>query len=87
MPQQDIHNQIKALHETIQDTKESHPESQEMLTQLEADIRPIIEQPESLDHQSFSERLELALTQFGANHPTLSTQMTTLVGSLSNMGL
>ena len=82
-----LNEQITELHETLTNSSSLEPDTQRLLAELEAHIRPLVEQPNQADHSSLAERLESSLAKLEADHPILTTQITSLINALSNMGI
>ena len=87
MSQKELHAQMTELHETLEQTTAVSLETKTLLTELAADIQPIIQNPASTNHASLATRLEGALAVFEADHPQLTNQLQTIINTLSNMGI
>ena len=79
--QKSVHDLQKTLGET------AVPEAQKPTAdELAGHIQRYQEDPD-MDEQSLSERLEEALAEFGADHPTLAEALRQAIYDLSNAGV
>jgi hypothetical protein len=90
MEDQELRKLIEQLHAEIQNTHSVDKKGQELLTHLEADIQELLDRAEGNVrpvHPSTIQRMEDGLSHFEATHPALTTLLSRLLESLSNIGI
>jgi hypothetical protein len=90
MEDQELRKLIEQLHAEIQNTHSVDKKGQELLTHLEADIQELLDRAEGNVrpvHPSTIQRMEDGLSHFEATHPALTTLLSRLLESLSNVGI
>ena len=90
MDDQELRKLIAELHAEIQNTHVVDEKSQELLRDLEADIRGLIERAGGQItpvHPSTIQRLETGLDQFELSHPALTALISRVLETLSNAGI
>lgn len=75
------------LQEEIKNTKAIDPKGAELLRNLDADIKALIERSGKETAEPAPLNLEEALTHFEVSHPTLSALIEKLLEALSNSGI
>ena len=81
---------LQQLHDEINKTQAVDDKGSELLRDLEGDIRALLERSEGNSepvHPSIVQRLENALEHFEATHSDLTTLISKLLDSLSNVGI
>ncbi len=90
MDNKELDKLLHQLHDEIQRTTSIDAKGSEMLRDLEADIRTLLERSQEnsvVVHPSMVQRFERALNQFEVTHPDLTTLISNLLDSLSAAGL
>jgi hypothetical protein len=90
MDNKELRKLLHQLHGEINNTRTVDEKGSELLRDLEGDIRELLERstedPVQL-HPSIVQRLEGALNHFEVTHHDLSTLISKLLDSLSNVGI
>ncbi len=90
MEDQELRKLIEQLHAEIQNTHSVDKKGQELLANLETDIQELLDRTEgnvTPVHPSTIQRMEDGLSHFEATHPALTTLLSRLLESLSNVGI
>jgi hypothetical protein len=90
MDDQELRKLIESLHAEIQKTHTVDEKGQELLVDLEADIRKLLGQTGGAAapvHPSTLRRMEEGLDHFEVTHPTLTILLSKLLEALSNVGI
>jgi signal transduction histidine kinase len=85
-----LREHLEALHSELTSTPSVDDRSKQLLEEVLADIRELLERTEPAaqdEHQSLGERLRDATQHFEDSHPTLSTAVGRVVDALSNLGI
>jgi hypothetical protein len=90
MDNEELSRLLQQLHDEIEITRTVDDKDNELLRDLEGDIRALLERsgenPVQV-HPSINQRLESALSQFEVTHPDLTALISRLLDSLSNAGI
>ena len=81
---------LQELHDEINKTQAVDDKGSELLRDLEGDIRALLERSEEKPmqvHPSIIQRMENTLEHFEATHPSLTALISSLLDSLSNIGI
>jgi len=90
MDDQELRKQIEQLQAEIQNTHTVDKEGQELLRHLEAEIKELLGRKDvnvTPVHPSTIQRLEEGLSHFEVTHPELTSMLSRLLESLSNVGI
>ena len=90
MDDQELRKLIESLHAEIQNTHTVDEKGQELLVDLESDIRKLLAQSGRVAapvHPSTLRRMEEGLDHFEVTHPTLTILISRLLEALSNVGI
>jgi hypothetical protein len=90
MDDQELRKLIESLHDEIQNTRTVDEKGQELLVDLDADIRKLLAQTGvgvAPVHPSTLRRMEEGLDHFEVTHPTLTILLSKLLEALSNVGI
>jgi len=90
MDDQELRKLIQSLHDEIQNTHIVDEKGQELLVDLDADIRKLLAQTgvrTASVHPSTLLRMEEGLDQFEVTHPALTMLLSKLLEALSNVGI
>jgi hypothetical protein len=90
MDDQELRKLIEELHAEIQKTQTVDKKGQELLLQLEAEIKVLLDRKDGKVtpvHPSTIQRLEEGLSHFEATHPALTTLLSRFLEALSNAGI
>jgi hypothetical protein len=90
MDQDQIRQPLEKLHSELASAAAADEQPHELLARLQAEAQALLDradQPPSVDHQSFRERLSQALPEFEASHPALTAVMAEVIDTLNRMGL
>ena len=90
MEDQELRKLLEELHSEIEHTDTVDEKSQELLRDLNLDIRGLIERSEmdqTLLHPSVIRRLEETIASVEVTHPDLTILLTKLLAILSNAGI
>ena len=90
MNDQELCQLLEQLHSEIEATKSVDAKERELLHNLEADIRALLERCEAeqvQSHQLTVRRLEDAIEYLAVNHPTLTAMLSNMSTILSNAGV
>ncbi len=90
MDDQELRKLIESLHAEIQKTQTVDEKGQELLVDLEADIRKLLAQTRvsaAPVHPTTLRRLEQGVDQFEVTHPTLTILISKLLEAFSNVGI
>lgn len=90
MDDQELRKLIEQLQTEIQNTHSVDEKDQELLLQLEAEIKVLLDRKAgdvTPVHPSTIQRLEEGLSHFEATHPALTTLLSKFLEGLSNVGI
>lgn len=90
MNDQELCQLLEKLHNEIEATQSVDARERELLRDLEADIRALLERCEAEQIQTHSmpiRRLEDAIEYMAVNHPTLTSMLSNMSTILSNAGI
>jgi hypothetical protein len=90
MDNEELHKLLDQLHDEINNAGTVDEKGNQLLRDLDGDIRALLERSEGLSGHSESsliERLESALDHFEVTHPDLTMLISRLLESLSNAGI
>ena len=90
MNDQELCQLLEQLHREIEATKSVDAKERELLQDLEADIRVLLERCETEQVQSHPltvRRIEDAIEYMAVNHPTLTAMLSNMSTILSNAGV
>ncbi len=90
MDEQELHKLVEELQAEMQKTHSVDRKGQELLLQLEADIKQLLARKDvtvTPVHPSTLQRLEEGLDHFEATHPDLTNLLSELLEILSNVGI
>jgi len=87
----ELRERLQKLHEELENTDSVDVDARELLGELLADIRSLLDRSSDEDAahtpDSLSERLEAATREWETSHPTLSAAVGRVMDTLSNMGI
>lgn len=87
MKDQKIDQLLEQLHKEIEGIDGADEKGRELLRELSADIRELLERAESKQPASMLERIEQAMEHFEVTHPDLTAALSNLSTILSNAGI
>jgi hypothetical protein len=87
MEEQDLTNLLRQLRAELSKTKVVDQQGRELLRDLDADIRNLLESSEDESDDSLLERLQDSIDYFEATHPRLTQALSQLLDSLNNAGI
>ena len=90
MDNKELRKLLHQLHDEIKNTQTVDEKGNELLRDLEGDLRALLERSEGNPvelHPSIVQWLEGALNHFEATHPDLTMLISKLLDSLSNAGI
>ena len=90
MNDQELCQLLEQLHNEIEGTKSVDAKERELLLDLEADIRELLERCETEEIQTHPltvRRMEDAIEYMAVNHPTLTTMLSNISTILGNAGV
>ena len=90
MDDQELRKLIEQLHTEIQNTHTVDKKGQELLLQLESEIKELLGRADgnvTPVHPTTIQRLEEGLSHFEATHPALTTLLSRFLEALSNAGI
>jgi predicted outer membrane protein len=90
MDDRELRKLIEQLQIEIQNTRTVNEKDQEMLVQLESEIREFLARTGENEvhfHPTTIKRLEDGLSHFETTHPTLTSLISQLLDALSNAGI
>ena len=90
MNDQELCQHLEQLHSEIEATSSVDEKERELLRELEADIRELLERCEAEQIQTHPltiRRLEDAIDYMTVNHPTLTAMLSNMLRTLSNAGV
>lgn len=85
--QSDIQKSLEAVHDAIEKTDLAAPAHRVQLQELRQDIENILREPDSDRQHLLLARLETAVAQLEAEHPTLSLLIIEAITALNNAGV
>ena len=90
MADQELRKLLEQLHSEIENTQNVDEKSQEILRDLGADIRGLLERSETSQvqlHPTLVTRLEEAIDDFEVTYPALTTTISKILDILSGAGI
>ena len=78
---------LEQLHKEIEGIENVDEKGRELLRELSADIRALLERVEGRQPASVTERVEQAIEHFEVSHPDLTAALANLSAILSNAGI
>jgi cell division septum initiation protein DivIVA len=88
MTSQEIDKLLEQLNKEIEGIQPDDEKGQELLRELSADIRELLERAESKQApSSMMKRLETSIEHFEVTHPDLTSALSSLFNILSNAGI
>ncbi len=88
MPNQEIDKLLEQLNKEIEGIQPDDEKGQELLRELSADIRELLERAESKQPAtSMMDRIESSIDHFEVTHPELTAALSSLFSILSNAGI
>jgi len=90
MNDQDLCHLLEKLHSEIEATTSVDEKERELLRDLDADIRELLERCEAENIQTrplTMQRFEQAIESMAVNHPTLTAMLSNISTILSNAGI
>jgi len=90
MDNPELRKLIEKLHAEIQNSHSEDEKGQQLLLQLESDMRELLNWTEKAGapvHPTTIQRLEEGLDQFEVTHPGLTLLLSKLLESLNNVGI
>lgn len=88
MNSQEIDKLLEKLNKEIEGIKPDDEKGQELLRELSADIRELLERAESKQPaSSMMQRLEASIDHFEVTHPDLTAALSSLSNILNNAGI
>jgi hypothetical protein len=85
MTEPDRRTLLERLHEQLGEVEPADEKGQQLLDDTRAQIQRTLDEDD--EHDTLVERLEDALSHFEGTHPDLTSAITVVIDSLSNMGL
>lgn len=85
--QSDIRQSLEAVHNAIEETDLAARPHRAQLQELQQDIQNTLREPDSDHRQLLLARLEAAVAQIEAEHPTLSLLIVQAITALNNAGV
>ena len=86
MADQKLSELLEQLHRELERTKSVDEKGQEMLAQVDADIRKVLGHPEA-EQASVRSRLQEAIEHFEVDHPAITAALSQMLNTLSNAGI
>jgi predicted nuclease with TOPRIM domain len=87
----DLRKTLENLRRQLEQTQTHDEASQQLLAQLKLDVDAALNrleaEGETQETHTLTERLNDGVTSFEATHPDLTTALSAVIDSLSNMGL
>jgi predicted nuclease with TOPRIM domain len=87
----DLRETLENLRRQLEQTETHDQATQQLLARLKSDVDAALNrlevEGETQETQSLTERLNEGVTGFEATHPDLTTALSAVIDSLSNMGL
>jgi hypothetical protein len=88
MTSQEIDKLLEQLNKEIEGIQPDDEKGQELLRELSADIRELLERAESKQPaSSMMQRFEASIDHFEVTHPDLTSALSSLLNILSNAGI
>ena len=88
MDNQEIDNLLEKLNQEIEGIQPNDEKGQELLRELSADIRELLERAEAKQAPtSMMDRIESSIDHFEVTHPDLTAALSSLFSILSNAGI
>ncbi len=88
MTNQEIDKLLEQLNKEIEGIQPDDEKGQELLRELSADIRELLERAESKQPAtSMMDRIETSIDHFEVTHPELTAALSSLFSILSNAGI
>ena len=88
MTNQEIDKLLEQLNKEIEGIQPDDEKGQELLRELSADIRELLERAESKQPATYMmDRIETSIDHFEVTHPELTAALSSLFSILSNAGI
>jgi len=90
MDNKELQDLLEKVHNEIEHTQTVDEKGQQLLNDLGADIRQLIDRSASIPtqpHPSTIKRMEESLDYFEVTHPNLTTMLSELMATLTNTGI
>jgi hypothetical protein len=87
MSDENLRKLLEQLHQELEHTESVDEKGNELLRNLNADIRDLLERSEVKTDDSMLERLQDTIDHFEVTHPTLTTMLSEMMTILSNAGI
>lgn len=88
MNSQELNKLLEELNTAIEGIQPDDEKGQELLRELSADIRELLERAESKQPaRSMMDRMEASIEHFEVTHPDLTAALSSLFSILSNAGI
>jgi hypothetical protein len=91
MNRRELRDNLERLHEELHDASSVSPTDRELLGELAADIRRVLDEPEESGaagrHQGLKDRLAESIYELEESHPQLVASLRNVVNYLSAMGI
>ena len=87
MEEPDLTNLLKQLRAELKNAKAVDPQGRELLRDLDADIRNLLERSDDDTDDSLLERLQENIDYFETTHPRLTQALSQLLNALNNAGI
>jgi prefoldin subunit 5 len=87
MDAQKLDQLLEQLHKEIEGIESVDEKGQELLRDLSADIRSLLERAEGKQSATILERIEKSIEHFEVTHPDLTAALANLSTILSNAGI
>jgi hypothetical protein len=90
MEDQELRKLLEKVHDEIEHTPVIDEKSQQLLADLEADIRALLDRSKGNQvepHPSTVQRLEETIDHLEVTHPNLTTMLSELLATLTNSGI
>ena len=90
MDDQELRKLLERVHDEIEHTPTIDEKGQQLLADLESDIRALLDRSKDRQEQprlSTVHRIEDTIDHLEATHPTLTTMLSELLATLTNTGI
>ena len=87
MEEPDLTNLLKQLHAELNKVKAVDQQGRQLLRDLDADIRNLLERSDDDTDDSLLERLQENIDYFEDTHPRLTQALSQLLSALNNAGI
>ncbi|NWG35540.1 MAG: DUF4404 family protein [Chloroflexi bacterium] len=86
MSDQKLRELLRQLHDELERTKSLDPKGLELLSQINADIRKLLD-PDQENPKTLMDRLQSAIDHFEVEHPAVTAALSQILNALSNAGI